>query len=193
MATVDEKILLWLNSWVGHFEPLDIFVQALNSDYLVPTFFSLVLLGLWFWGRDSQQRAPYQRAVMAGMISLGFASLAVFVINQHYVRPRPFTEYELSLLFYRPTDPSFPANSAAVAFAMATAVWLVSRRLGVVLLIVAAMHAFSRVYAGVFYPSDVVAGGAIGVVVSLLVFTVLRLIEPIPTLVLKLGRSVYLA
>ena len=193
MATVDEKILLWLNSGVGRFEPLDTVVRALVSDYLVPVLFSLVLLGLWFWGADAQRRERCQRAVMVGMIGLGFASLAVMIINNNYFRARPFTEYELSLLFYAPTDPSFPANPAAIAFAVATGVWTASRRVGGVLYLVAALYVLSRVYAGVFYPSDVVAGALIGVVTSTLVIFGLRLIEPIPTLVLKMARALYLA
>ena len=108
-------------------------------------------------------------------------------------RPRPFTELKVSLLFYQPTDSSFPANPAAVAFAVAMGVWLWNRKVGTVLLGVATVFAFSRVYAGVFYPLDVLGGAFIGAGVSLLVAWLLRLIEPLPTLVLRLARATYLA
>lgn len=193
LAAVDTKILLWLNGWVGHFGVVDRVASALASDYLVLVLGSLTMLGLWFWGSDAESRQRHQRAVLTGMIALGLASLAVAIINDAYVRPRPFLEHDLALLFYRPTDPSFPANPVAVAFAMAAGVFTGHRRAGAMLYLLAALLALSRVYAGVFYPSDVAAGAAIGVVMAYLVRLALRLIEPVPTLVLRLARALYLA
>ena len=128
-----------------------------------------------------------------GMLGLGFASLAVQVMNHFLYRPRPFETLEVSLLFYKPTDSSFPANPVAVGFAVATGVWLWNRKVGAVLFGVAAAFALSRVYAGVFYPLDVLGGAALGAGISVLMAVVLRLIEPLPTLVLRLARAVYLA
>ena len=69
----------------------------------------------------------------------------------------------------------------------------VNKNGGVLLGAIAALFGLSRVYAGVFYPLDVVAGAAIGVGVSLAVSVALRLVEPLPTLVLRLARTLYLA
>ena len=193
LVRADERALLWLNGWVGHFAWLDAIVRAVVSDYLVPVMLCLVLLGLWFTGATGAARERNQRGVMIGMIGLGFANLAVEVMNHFVYRPRPFTTMEVSLLFYRPTDSSFPANPVAVGFAVATGVWLWNRRVGTALFGVAAVFALSRVYAGVFYPLDVLGGAAIGAGVSLLVAVLLPLAEPLPTLVLRLARAVYLA
>ena len=190
---MDAQILLWLNGWVGKFPAVDAVARALVSDYLVPVLGSLFLLGLWFWGRDAASRERHQRAVGAAMIGLGIAALIVSIINDHYFRLRPFNAHEVSLLFYRPTDSSFPAHPVAVAFALATGVWGGNRRAGGILFAAAALLGLTRVYAGVFYPSDVAAGAAIGVTTSYLVRQVLRLLEPLPTLVLKLARALYLA
>jgi len=193
LVRADERALLWLNGWVGHFAWLDAIVRAVVSDYLVPVMLCLALLGLWFTGATGAARERNQRGVMIGMIGLGFANLAVEVMNHFVYRPRPFTTMEVSLLFYRPTDSSFPANPVAVGFAVATGVWLWNRRVGTALFGVTAVFALSRVYAGVFYPLDVLGGAAIGAGVSLLVAVLLRLAEPLPTLVLRLARAVYLA
>ncbi|MEE8442646.1 MAG: hypothetical protein V3S37_02760, partial [Dehalococcoidia bacterium] len=104
----DEKAFLWLNGWVGHFPWLDVVVRAVVSDYLVPVLLSLVLLGLWFSGVTAKAREWNQRGVMVGLLGLGITNLAVQVINHFLFRPRPFTEMEVSLLFYKPTDSSFP-------------------------------------------------------------------------------------
>ncbi|MBI2165366.1 MAG: phosphatase PAP2 family protein [Chloroflexi bacterium] len=168
-------------------------MAVLVSDYFIPAIFALVLFSLWFAGRDRVEREAHQRAVGISMTALGIANLAVQVINSVYFRPRPFVQYELDLLFYRPTDSSFPANPAALTFAIATGVWGGNRRVGAALYALAVLYGLSRVYAGVFYPSDILAGAAIGVVVALLVSKLFLLLEPLPTIVLRLARRLYLA
>lgn len=60
---------------------------------------------------------------------------------------------------------SFPSDTAALGFALATAVLLRSRALGAVCLFWAlVVTSLPRVYAGYHYPSDILAGGIIGVV-----------------------------
>jgi undecaprenyl-diphosphatase len=66
------------------------------------------------------------------------------------------------MLFYYPTDSSFPSNSATVVFSMATTVWLSNRRWGWPMMIFAAAAAFSRVYGGAHYPADILAGFVLG-------------------------------
>lgn len=193
LERIDEETLLWLNGWVGHFAWLDAIVRLVVSDYLVPVLLSLVLLGLWFAGKTEAVRNRNQRAVLTALVGLGFASLVVdWLINPLLFRPRPFADHELSLLFYQPTDSSFPANPAAAAFAIATGVWLWNRKAGVVLLGLATVFALSRVYGGVFYPLDVLGGAAIGIGISFAVKLTLLWIEPLPTRVLRLARAVYL-
>ena len=147
----------------------------------------------WFAGSDARQRDARQRGVLRALIAVGFANLTVLILNQHYFRERPFVEYDLTLLFYPPTDSSFPANPAAVTFAMASGMWQGSRKLGAFLYGLAVLWGLSRIYAGVFYPSDVVAGALIGIAISYLVAVGLRLIEPLPTLVLRGARTLHLA
>ena len=193
LVQADERALLWLNGWVGYFPWLDTIVSAVVSDYMAPVLMSLVLLGLWFTGATTAARERNQRGVMTALLGLALANLAVEVIDQFLYRPRPFDTLEVSLLFYRPTDSSFPANPAALGFAIAVGVWLWNRKVGAALLGVATVFALSRVYAGVFYPLDLLGGAALGVVASLLAAALLRWVEPLPTLALRLARAVYLA
>jgi len=188
MAELDIKGVLWLNQWVGSYPWIDGIVQVLVSDYFFPVVFSLILLGLWFVASSRPDRDRLQRAVIVAGISLGIASLIVALINDHYFRPRPFAQHEIQLLFYQPTDSSFPANPIAVVFAVASSVWSGHRSLGFFLYISAMLFALTRVYAGAFYPVDVLAGAAIGIATAIAIRRVLALIEPIPTYALKLAR-----
>jgi undecaprenyl-diphosphatase len=68
-----------------------------------------------------------------------------------------------------PTTASFPSGHATVAFACATALTLAVPRLALPFYALAALIAFSRVYVGVHYPGDIVAGALLGLVVGLVV------------------------
>ncbi|MET7747338.1 phosphatase PAP2 family protein [Micromonospora sp. NPDC005367] len=77
-------------------------------------------------------------------------------------------------------DWSFPSNHSTVAGALAVATLLLARRIGLVALPVAALAAFSRVFVGVHYPHDVVAGLLLGTGVVLLLVPLL--VRPVAVL-----------
>ena len=193
LRSIDSEIVLWLNHGAARFNILADVVKLVANDYFMPVTMSLCLLAAWFMGSDQSRRETNQRAILAALIAVGFANLVVLILNQHYFRERPFMGHELNLLFYRPTDSSFPANPAAVGFAMASAMWMGNRKLGTFLYGVATLWGLARIAAGVFYLSDVVAGALIGIIVSYLVALALRRIEPIPTMVLRSARTWHLA
>jgi membrane-associated phospholipid phosphatase len=62
----------------------------------------------------------------------------------------------------RPVSTSFPSGHAASAFAFASAVGQAAPSVRVPLHVAAAAVAYSRVHAGVHYPSDVAVGAAVG-------------------------------
>ncbi|SFO76061.1 MULTISPECIES: phosphatase PAP2 family protein [Actinomadura] len=65
-----------------------------------------------------------------------------------------------------PGDWSFPSNHATIAAASAAAIVVAWRVMAPVVLPLAALMAFSRVFVGVHYPHDVAAGFLVGVVVA---------------------------
>jgi undecaprenyl-diphosphatase len=62
---------------------------------------------------------------------------------------------------------SFPSGHATTAFAGAVALSYLWRRAAPLFFLLAAAIAFSRVYVGVHYPGDVLAGAALGSLVGL--------------------------
>lgn len=151
---------------------------------------------MWLWfstDESSSSGLPAKKTVIAAILAMAFANLTVLVLNEMYFRPRPFTETDLNLLFYRPTDSSFPSNPAALSFALAYSVLREQRRFGLILLALAAVWSLSRVFAGVFYLSDVAAGAIIGVVIAWGSAWMLRWLEPLPTAVVRLIRTLHLA
>jgi undecaprenyl-diphosphatase len=89
-------------------------------------------------------------------------------LKQWIERDRPpVSDPEPHTLVHLPSTYSFPSGHAAVSFACATVLALAVPRLRWPLYALATLIAFSRVYVGVHYPFDVIAGAAIGVLVAI--------------------------
>jgi membrane-associated phospholipid phosphatase len=80
-------------------------------------------------------------------------------------RPRPPAASALGAL---PANGSFPSGHATTAAAVAAALWWSSRRASLALAAFALLIALSRVWLGVHYPTDVLAGLALGTALGLL-------------------------
>ncbi len=103
-----------------------------------------------------------------GFAVLG-ATLAVLLFGElilkHLIRrPRPFViNGAIELIIKAPSGFSFPSCHTAICVAMATAIFLFHKRLGIIAYIYAALVAFSRMYLYVHYPSDIIGGIALGI------------------------------
>ena len=191
MNSMDASLLIWLNGLSGNIKSFDDLMRLIASDYLMPLVFSLSMFGLWFSGKTSSQRMAYQSTALIGISALSISNIVVWLINSLWNRPRPFLDHpdELNLLFYSPTDPSFPANPVAIGFAVAMAAWTVNRKFGLWLFAAASLYGFSRVYVGVFYPTDIVAGALVGIAVYGFTSYLRRVLEPLVTMVVRLARG----
>lgn len=116
-----------------------------------------------------------RKAALRGAASLALASAVINTVGKWSVRrPRPLLEGVpvVRQPTVKPWTTSFPSGHAASAFAFTAGLALESPGWGAAVAPVAASVAFSRVYTGVHYPSDVMAGAALGVAAA---FAVRRL------------------
>jgi undecaprenyl-diphosphatase len=79
----------------------------------------------------------------------------------------PISNPEPEPLVRLPETFSFPSGHATVSFACATVLALAVPRLRIPLFALAALISFSRVYVGVHYPFDVLAGAVLGVAIAI--------------------------
>jgi undecaprenyl-diphosphatase len=192
---IDEKVFFWINGLAGRVAWIDDVIRILSCDVFVPVLFIIVLIAIWFAERDREARERNQRGVLCALASMGIANLLVFILNPMLpdrVRPCDAFPDKVHLLFYHPTDPSFPSNAAAAAFAVAMGMWVYNRKLGYILLIPAVIISFGRIYIGVHYPMDIVGGIAVAIVATGVIFAAMKLGRPIIDWVLKLARKMYL-
>ncbi len=194
--TTDQALFLHINGLAGKVPIIDGFFRGISNDYFAVISCCLILIWLWFGTRGDERRQVYQRTVLIAAISIGLASLLMLIVNQYYFRPRPFNELppgSVNLLFYRPTDSSFPSNLAAVLFAIAVPIIIKIRSYGLILLAIAVFSSFGRIYIGIHYPLDVLGGAAIGALGALLAYGTAWLIAPLMNLIMSLLRKLYLA
>jgi diacylglycerol kinase family enzyme/membrane-associated phospholipid phosphatase len=112
------------------------------------------------------RKGATRRAGLRGAAAIGFASFsASLVAKRLFPRRRPAAELlpVHRRMTRRPTSSSFPSGHSASAFAFASAVTMEHKGVGALVFPLAAAVSYSRVHTGVHWPSDVVAGAAIGV------------------------------
>ncbi|MFN2526447.1 MAG: bifunctional phosphatase PAP2/diacylglycerol kinase family protein [Actinomycetota bacterium] len=122
--------------------------------------------GLWL-----TRKRFARRAALRGVTSLALTSALVNLpIKFAFRRQRPLIDVvpEVRRLRRLPTSLSFPSGHSASAFAFTTGASLELPWLGALLGPLAAGVASSRVYVGVHYPGDVLAGAVLGAAMGVL-------------------------
>lgn len=94
-------------------------------------------------------------------------------------RVRPYNAIEgLVPIIKKPSEFSFPSGHAGSSFACACVLYRkLPKKFGIPILILAILISFSRLYVGVHYPTDVLAGAVTGIICSYLGEWVVNLIQ----------------
>jgi undecaprenyl-diphosphatase len=125
--------------------------------------------------RDLRNRVvPATGLAIAAAFATGDAASGA--IKQAVDRPRPPLDdpARLDAAVALPSSPSFPSGHATTSFAAATAVAVLMPRLRVPAFALAFVVALSRVYLGVHFVIDVVAGAVLGTLIGFAVAMVAR-------------------
>ena len=132
--------------------------------------YGVVLFGLLLAIGVISSRYRTARTLAASVWACAAVLVAV-AVNQPIVHAaheaRPYTGHpNVLVLVARSADLSFPSDHSVMAGAAAAGLLIVSRRLGLVMLVAAVSMAFARVYVGAHYPGDVLVGLFVGAVVG---------------------------
>jgi len=151
-------ILLWIQEYLRN-DVLNVIMPCISklNNAGILAMLTVALLVIW---------KKYRPVGWTAFGSLGVEYIIVnLLIKPNVQRTRPFVMDEtLQLLGTAPRDYSFPSGHTGSAFAVATVMLLcLPAKYGVTAVIISALIAFSRLYNGAHYPTDVLAGMLIGI------------------------------
>ncbi len=106
----------------------------------------------------------YLPMVLQSLVAAVLARLVIVdFIRWIWARPRPFIENQVNLLLSHELTPSFPSGHTAFYFALSTVIYFYNKKAGISFFIASFLIAISRVFCGVHWPSDILAGAAVGI------------------------------
>jgi len=155
---LDEGIFNWVNQFAGKWPWLDnlgiFFVQYF--EYVL-IFCLLVFLFVNF--------KKYWAMVFKAFLAAILARLVIVEIIRYFLpRIRPFVGNHINLLIpYNPSEPSFPSGHAAFYFALSTVIYSYNKKIGWLFFIGSLLIVIARVFVGIHWPSDILAGALIGI------------------------------
>lgn len=161
---IDVVLFRLFNTWRagGAFDA----IMIASSVYGQELFWGGIVLLLWIFRRGEARRTA---------LCLTVTFLLSIVIGDSIklveFRPRPYaTLSNVKLLISPVNDSSFPSGHALIVSAGAAVAWLrMRRRYSVPLLAESILVSLSRVYVGVHYPLDVLAGWILGCAIACVV------------------------
>jgi len=168
---IDLIIFYFINITISNpvFDSVMPFITELKNWYLVYT-----LLFIWlFWKGGKNGRIAALTLILAIVVTDQINSM---VLKDSIGRLRPcITLDNINLLTSCGAGKSFPSSHAANSFAAAAILSFYYRQYKIVLYTIAAVISFSRVYVGVHYPADVVAGGFLGFMIAIIIISIIKL------------------
>ena len=109
----------------------------------------------------------YKRYWLMVAKALSAAILARFVITElirfFWERARPFVVNQVNLLLSHEATSSFPSGHAAFFFALSTVIYFYNKKAGILFFLASFLISISRVFCGIHWPSDILAGAIIGI------------------------------
>ncbi|MBQ1400668.1 MAG: phosphatase PAP2 family protein [Lachnospiraceae bacterium] len=168
----EAALLLWTQNTVRHewLDPVIARFTQLGNAGILWIVITLILLII-----------PKTRKIgWACFFSLVLSLIFCNGLLKHLVaRPRPYTQIPgLQCLVPLATDWSFPSGHSSSAFCVGTVCLArLPKKAGIPLITLAALLALSRLYVGIHYPTDVIGGVLLGIVLALLAMKLFDLID----------------
>ncbi|MFF2447835.1 phosphatase PAP2 family protein [Neobacillus sp. NPDC058068] len=153
-----------------HFDrkPLNLFFRSVThlggADITIAATFLLIFLS----------SGEARLTAFASALALSVSHIPVHIVKQLFPRKRPYLMIEKTKTHKNPLqDHSFPSGHTTAIFSIVTPYFLSIPQLSFMLIPLGICVGISRIYLGLHYPSDVIAGGILGTVTGSLCFCLL--------------------
>lgn len=159
LQQIDITVFYFINHALSN-GAFDVFFSTItNVRNWIPVYIIFALLLIIKGGKKGRIGLAMVLILVAVTDQVGYK-----LLKEHVCRPRPFDALSNVLLPHGKAGGfSFPSNHALNNFGVATFFSMLYRQYRYPLFITASLIAFSRVYLGVHYPSDILGGAALGI------------------------------
>ena len=166
---MDAFLLHQLNQFADRWEILD-WLAIFTAEWL-PYIAAVLLFGIFIY-EGHFKRVTFFKAGFSIIVALVARFPLIWLIQLFINRPRPFVvdQKVVNILSYNSTN-SFPSAHATFFFALAVYLFLLDKKLGILMVAVTVLMGIARVFVGVHWPSDILAGAFLGIFAVLLFFT----------------------
>ena len=197
---MDVSLFYKLNNLVGGGGFFDDLVIFLASPLAYLSVFAIIFVFIFpSYFTSFNREFSLRVGIIIGFIAAFFGRYVVksFIVP-FYNTPRPFEVLEeVNRLISHSGMESFPSGHAVFFFALSTALVLYNKKLGVFLFTSSVLMSLARVTAGLHWPSDVLAGASLGIIIgvafysvsALYVFSKLRIEEKVKIIKRRKDRS----
>ncbi len=168
MMNINFYLFQYINGFAGKWVWLDVLgiFFARYFGYILALSLFLFLLKDW---------RKYRLMLIYGFSAAIFARFGITeLIRWFWPRPRPFAENHVNLLLDHLNQAAFPSGHAAFFFALSTVVYFYNKKTGYLFFIASFLICFARVFCGIHWPCDILAGALVGIFSGWLILKIFR-------------------
>lgn len=175
LIQIDEAVFFFINATLAN-PVTDAVMPIVTNDWILRAFYTVAMI-LLLWKGDARVR---WMVLFSALTLLLTDQVAAGYLKPLIARPRPCHGLaDINLLVGCGGGFAMPSAHAASAFGQAAFFSLHHRRLISYLYPLAALVALSRVFVGVHYPGDIIAGTILGIVIGLIAALIFRKLYPV--------------
>ena len=172
MNQIDFGVFHWLNFFAGINHWMDELI-IFKSEYLG---WSIIAILIFIFLFEIKDKDKFKINWRIGCLALASGILSRFIFGEairfFWNRPRPFDVLQnIHQLVLHESGGAFPSGHASFFFAVAMSTFLYRKKLGLLFFIIAIVMSIGRVEAGLHWPSDILAGAAIGILSAWIIHT----------------------